>query len=229
MIKNENIIGSGLIARCFMNYRPIDNSVIFASGVSNSKETLNSEFDRERKLLLDVLNTTENKATFVYFSTCSKYQGDKTKYINHKIEMEELIKNRRSKYIIARLPNVIGYNDNNTMIPFFIRKIKNRECITVYSEESRQFIITTDIVRIVSLLIKKNFTGEINLTNGINIKISNVINIISDLIGIESKVILMPEGRDYFIPCNKLKSLLPEDEIYSENYFSLSLRQLLVK
>lgn len=229
MIKYNNIIGSGLIARCFMDYRSIDNSIIFASGVSNSKEILNSEFDRERKLLLEVLNTIDENTTFVYFSTCSKYQKYNTSYINHKIEMEGLIKKRRSKYIIARLPNVIGSNDNNTMIPFFIRKVKNRENIMVYTNESRQFIATKDMVRIVALLIENKFTGEINITNGINVKVLNVIDIISNLIGIKAKVILVPEGRDYIIPCNKLKSLISDDEIYSENYLSLCLQQLLAK
>ena len=51
------IIGNGLIATAFKksneNY---DNVIIFASGVSDSKETTQACFDREEKLITDTLN-----------------------------------------------------------------------------------------------------------------------------------------------------------------------------
>ncbi|WP_318418190.1 NAD-dependent epimerase/dehydratase family protein [Photobacterium leiognathi] len=227
MINNKNIIGNGLIARAFLNSDSLKNTIIFASGVSNSKETLDSEFLREKKLLIETLKKCNERVTFVYFSTCSQYQKNKTQYIEHKIEMENIIKNNRINYIIARLPNVISNNNNNTMIPFFIKKIKDRECIKVFGEEYRQFIATDDIVRIVSLLRKSFFKGEINLTNGKNIKIKKVVETISELLSINVDVEIQPKGEKYIIPCDKLKSLIPEDKIYSEKYFITALNKLL--
>ena len=45
------IIGNGLLAKAFIEYKNNDEIVIFASGVSNSLEEKQSEFKRETDLL----------------------------------------------------------------------------------------------------------------------------------------------------------------------------------
>ena len=62
------IIGNGLIANSFLD-SDLNNIIIFASGVSNSKEENLLEFDREKKLLLRIIYENFNKK-IVYFSTC---------------------------------------------------------------------------------------------------------------------------------------------------------------
>ena len=66
------IIGNGLLAQAFSEYNNNDEILIFASGVSNSLEEKESEFDREAKLLKSVITNYPDK-TMVYFSTCSVY------------------------------------------------------------------------------------------------------------------------------------------------------------
>ena len=45
------VVGNGLIASQFYNYHLNKDVLIFASGVSNSSNKLQSEFDREVELL----------------------------------------------------------------------------------------------------------------------------------------------------------------------------------
>ena len=47
------IIGQGMLAKRFEKYDN-DNIVIFASGVSNSRETSKIMFEKERKLLIEI-------------------------------------------------------------------------------------------------------------------------------------------------------------------------------
>jgi hypothetical protein len=63
------IVGNGLIAREFKNFEH-EEVVYFASGVSNSINPSQSDFNREQKLLIESLKT---RKPLVYFSTTSVY------------------------------------------------------------------------------------------------------------------------------------------------------------
>lgn len=59
------IIGKGLIANAFNNtYWHESQVIIFASGVSNSKETLISEFSREENMLLEAVKLNQKNCLF---------------------------------------------------------------------------------------------------------------------------------------------------------------------
>ena len=87
------IIGNGDIAS-ILNDR--DGVVFFASGVSNSSEKRESEYQREKDLLL---KQDKSKCIF-YFSSIVIDDKDKpeTRYIRHKKEMEELIRKNFENY-----------------------------------------------------------------------------------------------------------------------------------
>ena len=80
------VIGNGLLGREFKKYNDFNNCIIFASGVSNSNETDNVEFEREKLLLIKTIK--ENKdMKIIYFS--SVLAGiTNNKYYGHKIELE---------------------------------------------------------------------------------------------------------------------------------------------
>src|SRR5690606_10434611 len=90
---NHMIVGNGLIASAFQSSPLKDdpNIVVFASGVSNSRETSKDEFLRERQLLLETINQGK---LILYFSTCSVYDPSQkdAPYITHKLEMEDLVR-----------------------------------------------------------------------------------------------------------------------------------------
>ena len=92
------IIGRGLIAKAFEKYNNNDNVIIFSSGVSNSLETRDTEFEREESLLKSNLLLDKK---FIYFSTISVVDGSlKSPYINHKIKMEKMISENHNNYLI---------------------------------------------------------------------------------------------------------------------------------
>ena len=64
------VVGNGMIANRFMSYKDDDDVIIFASGVSNSKDIVEENFVREFQLLHQTVKNNADK-TLVYFSTCS--------------------------------------------------------------------------------------------------------------------------------------------------------------
>lgn len=150
------IIGNGLIANAFSEFKDLDSFVIFASGVSNSKENDPKNFLKELNLLTTIYNDISDKK-IIYFSTCSI--SDKTlldsKYIQHKINMENVIKNSFNNYTIFRLPNVIGHTNNqNTFFNFMKGKIINNEEIIIQKEAKRYFVDIDDLTCFLSKIIK---------------------------------------------------------------------------
>src|SRR3989304_9134509 len=92
------IIGNGDIASVLPKRHDL---LLFASGVSNSQETRESEYRREKNLLLK----QDRKAHIVYFSTLAVLYGN-NRYVQHKREMEALIKQKFPHYTIMRLGNI---------------------------------------------------------------------------------------------------------------------------
>ena len=62
------VIGNGLLGKSMSLFVDHDDVLIFASGVSNSKENRPSEYEREFNLLHKFLGTEQK---IIYFSTCS--------------------------------------------------------------------------------------------------------------------------------------------------------------
>lgn len=156
------VIGNGLLANAFSEFKDLDDYVIFASGVSNSKETDYEKFLRELDLLTSIYNQILNKK-IIYFSTCSISDNtlNDSKYINHKINMEIAIKQSFEKYVIFRLPNVIGRTNNpNTFFNFMKNKIINNEEIIVQKQAKRYFIDIDDLSLFLPEIIKNPLSNK---------------------------------------------------------------------
>ena len=61
------IVGKGLIAKAYKNFNLHKNIIIFASGVSNSKEFRKKEFARERDLLIKNLDKKKKNYLLQHF------------------------------------------------------------------------------------------------------------------------------------------------------------------
>jgi len=124
------IIGNGDIGG-MLNDR--EGFVFFASGVSNSRETKEKEFTRERNLLL----VQPRAFTLVYFSSIGVLLDDPkydTPYFRHKIEMEELVKRLFINYCIIRIGNIDWGDNPNTFINA-IRETKKQGVAVDYRNE----------------------------------------------------------------------------------------------
>lgn len=139
------ILGNGDIASV-LNDR--DDAIFFASGVSNSMETNQDNFNRERRLLIELYGTTK---CLVYFSTIAA--DDVTKkdipYIRHKLEMESLAESLFENYIIIRIGNITWGTNPNTFLNNIRTRIKNKESVVLHDEykymiNKEQLLLITD-------------------------------------------------------------------------------------
>lgn len=148
------IVGKGLLARAFVpHFEANAGVVIFASGVSNSLETREGEFEREYTLLRQTMDHDAQR--FVYFSSCGVIatETELTPYMRHKRRMESLVLSKPNG-LVFRLPQVVGRTDNSHTLTNFLRNhITTGERFTVWAHAERNLIDIDDIARIGSKLV----------------------------------------------------------------------------
>lgn len=148
------IVGRGLLAHAFASHFEANAGVvIFASGVSNSLETRESEFEREHTLLRQTLDHDARR--FVYFSSCGAIapEAELTPYMRHKRCMESLVL-AKSNGLVLRLPQVVGKTGNShTLTNFLYNHITSGEHFTVWAHAERNLIDIDDIARIGNKLV----------------------------------------------------------------------------
>ena len=105
------IIGGGDIAKVLPER---DDLLFFASGVSNSRETDQKAYERERDLLM----AQDKLAHIVYFSSLAIFYSD-TLYTRHKRLMERVVKANFAHYTIVRLGNIAWGDNPHTLINYF--------------------------------------------------------------------------------------------------------------
>jgi hypothetical protein len=105
------IIGHGDIAKALKGTRP--DLTFFASGVSNSAETRQLEFQREMSLLALQPATSH----LVYFSSLAVFFSD-TPYFKHKRAMETVVKYAFPKHTIVRIGNIDWGKNPHTLINY---------------------------------------------------------------------------------------------------------------
>lgn len=171
------VIGNGMIAKSMSNIDS-DKIIFFCSGVSNSKEQDAEEFDREKNLILKYSNTNNQ---FIYFSSYflnfNNYVID-SKYYKHKLNMEEVIKNNFKKYLIFRLPQVVGNSNNpNTLMNHLFNNLINDKVITIYKNSKRNLLDVDDLIKFVKYAIDNNvFNNEIiNIISTFNYDIEEIV------------------------------------------------------
>ncbi len=217
------IIGNGLLASCFKKnikeFHP--NVTIFASGVSNSKELKDSEFNREIDLLSKYLNSPRY---IVYFSTCSIYDESliSTPYVQHKLKIEDMLQARGNSLII-RLPQIIGSGVNsNNLLNCLYKKISSGEIFDVWVGAKRSLIDVEDVVFFTQKLIAHYMPSSslINLAAPTNISIIELVKLIEKYSGFSAQYNLINLGSSYSIDIKLLYSLFDEYcVIFDQKYF----------
>jgi hypothetical protein len=139
------VIGGGDVAS-ILNDR--DGAIFFASGVSNSNETRESEFMRE----IELLDKQDKTKCLFYFSSISLDDSEKvggSKYLQHKLHMEMLIKSNFKNYNIIRIGNITWGDNPNTFINYIKNKKSKGEPVQIKDEykyiiDKQQLIMLTD-------------------------------------------------------------------------------------
>jgi nucleoside-diphosphate-sugar epimerase len=154
MVRDQVIVGSGLIATAFSRVRGLRGTVLHAAGVSDSTCTRESEFARDRDRLRDSLL---KPGLFIYVSTCSV--EDKP-YAHHKRAMEEMVR-QRGDYLVVRLPIVAGRTSNpHTLLNYLFSRIQRSEGFDLFTRARRNVIDVEDAADITGWLIRNGAHNE---------------------------------------------------------------------
>jgi nucleoside-diphosphate-sugar epimerase len=224
------IIGSGFIANSFMHLYQRNTSItIFASGTSNSMNTSASDFEREHRLINKALNNDNFNSKLIYFSTCSvlnQSRSEMTPYIKHKMHMEKVV-SMFPKYLIIRLPNVVGASSNsNTLLNFIHSKIKLQETFDLWTNAHRNIIDIGDVVDLSKQVIEsdKFLNKTINIANPNNYKITEIVKVMEKLIG-KSAIYKEKEiGSEYLIDIQPVKPVMASlKKDFGQDYLSSTL------
>lgn len=221
------IVGTGLISNAFEEYMNKDDIVIFASGVSNSKETSIGEFLREEQLLNSYLDKYGKTKYFIYFSTCSMFDTyfGRSDYTIHKMNMEEIIISKAVKYNIFRLSQVLGRNNKNQLVGFLYSAISNEKYFDLYNIE-RNIIDIEDIVLIVKSILKTNILENqiINIANPKNIRVIDLVNIIENITNKKAKYNIVEKKGEFRVNIQPIDLIISELNIFEELYLEKRIR-----
>lgn len=204
------VIGNGMVAKRFESYKRKDDFIIFASGVSNSKNTDAAAYKRETALLVDTIKKNRNKI-LVYFSTCSIYDPEENEstYVLHKRAIEIFIQKNVPAYYIFRVSNLVGKSNNhNTILNFFYHHIKHRINFDLWINATRNLIDIDDMYAITDhILQQKIFHNKIiNIANPKSYTVKEIITTLESTAGKKANYITMSKGKDF---CIDISLLLP--------------------
>jgi nucleoside-diphosphate-sugar epimerase len=196
------LIGKGLLAQAFAPaFETREDMVIFASGVSNSRETAPEAFERERLLLEQALATAP---MLVYFSTCSIQDPDLagSQYVRHKAAMEQLIADTARRMAIFRLPQVVGHTPNpHTLTNYLHRTIEQGDVFHVWSRARRNLIDVDDVAAIACQLLHNGMAeGRVtNIACPYSVPVIELVRIFENVMGQRANYDLVEAGGSYAI------------------------------
>lgn len=228
------VIGHGMLAKLFFGFNNQEDVLIFASGVSNSKEIRNSEFDREFNLLRDCIRANSQK-TIVYFATSSMYDPlfKNSPYVKHKLAMEEFIEKNVNKYHIFRISQIIGRAQNQTLINFLIDHILQEKEFDVWSNATRNLIAVNDAFSITDYIIKnKLYVNQvINIANSTNISMPELVKILEKILNKNAKANMLEQGFPFEqIDISKIEPICVELGInFNDQNYSLNAINAIIK
>ena len=213
------IVGRGMLARAFAEYRESSDVVVFAAGVSDSLTEQEAEYQRELDLLQSHLHEGMHRL-FVYFSTCSVADPHRqaTRYVTHKLHVESIIKQQRPRYLILRLPVVVGDSKSKRTFPHQLyKKVLSGEEMTLWRNAKRFPIDVDDVVRITRRLIgdatHHNQLINIALKSFDAVEITKAMELI---LGLKANYRIVDEGSEYDLDIQTAVNIAHELDIKME-------------
>ena len=158
------IIGHGDIANVLKDRKDF---IFFASGVSNSNESRESEYKREEELLL---KQNKNKH-LIYFGSLAIFYNPNTRYSRHKKHMEELVKTHFKHYTIVRMGNITWGNNPHTLINHFRNAVKKGEKLGIW-DTYRYLVNKKEFLHWIEMI--PDWNSEMNIT-GQRLKVKQIV------------------------------------------------------
>jgi nucleoside-diphosphate-sugar epimerase len=227
------IIGNGLLAQAFApRFTTRDDVLVFASGVSNSRETDPEEFARERRMLDKALaQANEESRKLVYFSTCSISDPDQanTPYVLHKQAQETLVAEHARSYAIFRLPQVVGRIDNpHTLTNYLYQTISSGDVFHVWTKARRNLIDVDDVASIGARLLERADAHNrvTNIACPFPVAILDLVRVFESVMDRRAYYDLIESGGSYDIDVELAMSAAAEAGlVFDDNYIPQLIRK----
>lgn len=225
------VIGNGLIGKSFKEkYGEREDVLIFASGVSDSREQRQAEFDREWALLKKHVAENGEGRQFIYFSTISIHDPSlrNNPYQQHKLAIEQYIGDSLTNYLIVRAPNVIGSGGNKTnLLNFLHTKIQQGEPFEVWEHAERNILDVQDLFTLVDgLIAKRTPSTTIDLVYPHTYAILEIVAVMEACLLKRARSKVVPKGASYVPEVTDLvRDLYRETGVYvNKDYLTLVVR-----
>ena len=183
------IIGDGMIAKA-MEEIDSQSIIFFCSGVSNSQETSEKAFKREKDLLTTIIkkrkvynlmrsgSSSSKMRKLIYFGSIDFYIKQ-SPYYYHKKSMERLVETY-PHHLIIRAPQAVGPKGNRcNLTNFLANSILKEQPIKLY-EAFRSLLDVADLREIVDYLISIGRSGEIDINYVELITVAEIVSILEN-------------------------------------------------
>lgn len=219
-----------MLASRFMDFEEDEERVIFASGVSNSKNTDKAHFEREIDLLKKTVHDHPRKI-LVYFSTCSINDADSQNapYVLHKKEIEQFIRQKVDNYYLFRVSNVAGTSNNPyTLLNYFIFNILQGHSFTVWKNAYRNIIDIDDMYAIIKNILEEKtlLNTTINIANPQNYSVPFIVQTIEDFLKKKAIFTETDRGENYLIDTALIEPIIKSLHLpFETNYLTSILKK----
>ena len=175
---------------------------MFSSGVSNSQETSQESFQRERELLQGHLRQPRANH-LIYISTCSVNNPlqDSSPYTLHKKEMENLTLSEPNTSIV-RLPNVVGPSGNKrNLVNYFVDAVVSGEKIFVQKLAKRYLLGVDEMTALIGAYISQGPENGaiVEFAPPFSTPVTELVRQIEQILGSEGNVEIVGGGSSYLV------------------------------
>lgn len=197
------IIGNGFIAAHLQPFETAHPAVVaLAAGVSSTSTMSDAEFDREARLLDDVLRQCRAaRQKVVFFSTaaaaiygapgCPGLEDvpclPQSPYGRHKLSLERRVAESGVDYLILRLGHVVGRGQPpHQLLPALVNQIRSGH-VRVYRGARRDLIDVEDVVAALDGLLRRGVRGEVvNVASGVAVPVEDIVDHIERRLGVSA-------------------------------------------
>jgi dolichol-phosphate mannosyltransferase len=218
------VTGNGVIANRFMDYSLSKQYLIYPGAVHDSL-IIDEKIFRIEEDAIKLALTQNLNLTFVYFSSCSILAPNKSlsPYSLHKEKMESLVTTNGRDYLVVRLPQIIGLNDEkSSLVSYLVENIISDKSFDLWGKAYRNFIDIDDVYHIVHYVLtnKTHINCSINVANPRNTSMVEAVKAIEFLLNRNANYHLKDLGESYDINVSEISDIIKLLNInFGSDYF----------
>ncbi|GAA4832400.1 NAD-dependent epimerase/dehydratase family protein [Saccharopolyspora rosea] len=221
------IIGHGFVAHHLAGLADRhEHVVVIAAGVSRTTTTSRAEFDREARLVRDVVRRCGREGRLVVFlSTASAgMYGSRgspgtedgphptSAYARHKLAMEAVVTRSRAPWLVLRLSHLVGTRHNPAqLVPALVRQVRSGS-VVVYRGAYRDLLDVRHMLHVLDRLLALRVAGQVvNVASGRSEPVERIVDGIERRLGVTARRTVVDAGEGWWgVSIDRLRALVPE-------------------